>query len=231
VADPSVTPSRLRKRLCQIMRSSKRVFAGTSRRPQTEKAIELLERLGRDVHGLALKHSGTETEGHGGSERSAVWLCLIRAIHATEAPPRGFRSNPKARPWASQRLERTIQTLADFAQLPQPDQQSAEDAARALHCWAAWSLQHVKELLATTMARYKGQLGLNTTLQALATVYEQAFDRSPSLYRSARGGTTPQLNPWERFLQATLERILGPAALPSPSELESRWHRLLYGKR
>ena len=46
IADASVTPSRLRYRLIAIERSSKRVFAGTSRRPLAEKIAELLERLG-----------------------------------------------------------------------------------------------------------------------------------------------------------------------------------------
>ncbi len=47
IADTSVAPSRLRNRLIAIEQSSKRVFAGRSRRPLAEKIAELLKRLGR----------------------------------------------------------------------------------------------------------------------------------------------------------------------------------------
>lgn len=231
VADPSVTPSRLRNRLVAIERSSKRVFSGTSRRPLVEKVVELLDRLGRDRQGRAMRYSGTETPGHGGSERSAVWLCLIRAIYANEAPPRGYRSNPAGRPWASRRLESTIQALVDFVQSPDPGRENADDAARAIHSWSIWSIQRVEGLLASTMARHEGKVALDVTLRALGTVYQGAFKRSLSLYRSSAGGAAPEPNAWDRFLQAVLRRILGPDELPSMSALQARWRHLTYGKR
>jgi hypothetical protein len=117
-ANSSVTPSQLRNRLVSIERSSKRVFSGTSRRPLDEKIVQLLERLGCDRRGVALKYSGTEIPGHGGSERSAVWLCLDLALNATETPPQGYRSDLQDRPWSSQRLEAAIQALVGFVQSP-----------------------------------------------------------------------------------------------------------------
>ena len=141
LAGPSVTPSRLKSRLVGIERSAKRVFKGTSRRPFVEKVEELLNRLGRHRNGRPLKFSGTETPGHGGSERSAVWLCLIRAIYVNEAPPQRYRPKPQDRPWASQKLEDTIQTLVGFARSPDLGRKVTEDAARVLHGWARWGIQ------------------------------------------------------------------------------------------
>ena len=59
IADASVTPSRLKYRLIAIEQSSKRVFAGSSRRPLAEKLEELLKRLGRHKNGSPMTHSGT----------------------------------------------------------------------------------------------------------------------------------------------------------------------------
>ena len=226
IADASVTPSRLRYRLNAIEQSSKRVFAGTPWRPLAEKLEELLERLGRNKSGFPLKHSGTEAIGHGGSERSAVWLCLIRAITATESPPKGYRPRTDGRPWPSQRLESAIQALVRFIQFPDKGREDADAAARAIHGWVRRSIPMVGPLVTSNMARHHGNVALDITLSKLGTVYRKAFGRRPSLYRSSAKGSAPKPNAWERFLLAVLERVLPPEDLPSIRALGARWRRL-----
>lgn len=231
LADSSVTPSRLRNRLVAIERSSKRVFSGTSRRPLVDKIVELLNRLGRNRKGLALKYSGTETPGHGGSERSAVWLCLVRAINANETPPQGYRSNTQDRPWASQRLEGAIQALVGFVQFPDQGRKDADEAARAIHGWVRWSIPLVEKLLASNMVRHKGKVALDITLANLARIYQDAFKKKPSLYKSAVKSGASSSNSWGLFLHAVLKRILSPDNLPSTTALQARWRRLIYADR
>ena len=226
IADASVTPSRLRYRLNAIEQSSKRVFAGRSRRPLAEKLEELLERLGRNKNGFPLKHSGTEAIGHGGSERSAVWLCLVRAITATESPPKGYRPGTDGRPWPSQRLESAIQALVRFIQSPDKGRKDADAAARAIHGWVQRSIPMVERLVTSNMARHHGNVALDNTLSNLGTVYRKAFGKRPSLYRSSAKGSAPKPNAWENFLLAVLERILPPEDLPSIRALGARWRRL-----
>ena len=226
VADASVTPSRLRYRLNAIEQSSKRVFAGTPRRPLAEKLEELLERLGRNKSGFPLKHSGTEAIGHGGSERSAVWLCLVRAITASESPPKGYRPRTDGRPWPSQRLESAIQALVRFIQFPDKGREDADAAARAIHGWVQRSIPMVERLVTSNKARHHGNVALDITISNLDTLYRAAFGKGPSLYRSSAKGSAPKLNAWERFLLAVLERILPPEDLPSITALGARWRRL-----
>lgn len=104
VADASVSPSRLNNRLISIKRAAKRVQAAKSRHPLSARVAELLDRLGYNKAGKPKRHSGTEKSGHGGSERSSVWLCLVRAVSALERPKQGYRPTLGERPWASQRL-------------------------------------------------------------------------------------------------------------------------------
>lgn len=231
LADSSVTPSRLRNRLVAIERSSKRVFSGTSRRPLVDKIVELLNRLGRNRKGLALKYSGTEMPGHGGSERSAVRLCLVRAINANEAPPQGYRSNTQDRPWASQRLEGAIQALIGFVQFPDQGRKDADEAARAIHGWVKWSIPLVEKLLASNMLRHKGRVALDITLANLARIYQDAFKKKPSLYKSAPKSGASSSNSWSLFMRAVLKRILSPEDIPPTTALQARWRRLIYTKR
>ena len=226
IADASVTPSRLRYRLNAIEQSSKRVFAGTPRRPLAEKLEELLERLGRNKSGFPLKHSGTEAIGHGGSERSAVWLCLVRAITASDSPPQGYRPGTDGRPWPSQRLESAIQALVRFIQSPDKGREDADAAARAIHGWAQRSIPMVERLVTSNMARHQGNDALDITLSNLDTVYREAFGKRPSLYRSSAKGSVPKPNAWENFLLAVLERVRPPEDLPSITALGARWRRL-----
>ena len=226
IADASVTPSRLRYRLIAIERSSKRVFAGTSRRPLAEKLEELLERLGRKKNGFPLKHSGSEAIGRGGSERSAVWLCLVRAITATESPPKGYRPGTDGRPWPSQRLESAIQALVRFIQSPDKGRKDADAAARAIHGWVQRSIPMVERLVTSNKARHHGNVALDITISNLGTVYREAFGKRPSLYRYSAKGSAPKPNAWERFLLAVLERVLPQEDLPSITALGARWRRL-----
>ena len=226
IADASVTPSRLRYRLNAIEQSSKRVFAGRSRRPLAEKLEELLERLGRNKNGFPMTHSGTEATGHGGSERSAVWLCLVRAITATEPPPKGYRPGTDGRPWPSQRLESAIQALVRFIQSPDKGRKDADAAARAIHGWVQRSIPMVEQLVTSNKARHHGNVALDITLSNLDTVYREAFGKRPSLYRSSAKGSVPKPNAWENFLLAVLERVLPPEDLPSIRALGARWRRL-----
>lgn len=226
VADASVTPSRLRNRLIAIEQSSKRVFAGRSQRPLAEKIAELLKRLGRHKNGSPMTFSGTEATGHGGSERSAVWLCLVRAIPATEPPPKGYRPGTDGRPWPSQRLESAIQALVRFIQSPNKGRKDADAAARAIHGWVQRSIPMVERLVTSNKARRHGNVALDITLSNLDTVYRKAFGKGPSLYRSSAKGSEPKPNAWERFLLAVLERVLPPEDLPSITALGARWRRL-----
>ena len=111
LAGPSVTPSRLKSRLVGIERSAKRVFKGTSRRPFVEKVEELLNRLGRHRNGRPLKFSGTETPGHGGSERSAVWLWKRkkhRGLRVFVTYPRNLRQRGPAAALPAQATRPTL---------------------------------------------------------------------------------------------------------------------------
>lgn len=231
LADSSVTPSRLRNRLVAIERSSRRVFSGTSRRPLVAKVVELLNRLGRNRNGRALKYSGSEAPGSGGSESSAVWLCLIRAINANEAPPRGYRSDLRDRPWASQKLEGAIQALVSFIQFPDQGWKEADEAARAIYRWIQWSISRVEKLLASNMVRHKGRVALDITLANLARVYQDVFNKKASLYEAAITGTASSSNSWSHFLRVVLKHILSPDDLPSIKALQARWRRLTYTKR
>jgi hypothetical protein len=231
IAEASVAPSRLRNRLIAIEQSSKRVFAGRSRRPLAEKIAELLERLGRHKNGSPMTHSGTEAAGHGGSERSAVWLCLVRAITATESPPKDYRPGIDRRPWPAQRLESAIQALVRFIQSPDKGRKDADAAARAIHGWVQRSIPMVGRLVTSNKARHHGNVALDITLSNLDTLYREAFGKVPSLYRSSTKGSAPKPNAWQRFLLAVLERVLPPDDLPSITALDERWRRLTYPKR
>ncbi len=231
IADASVTPSRLKYRLIAIEQSSKRVFAGSSRRPLAEKLEQLLKRLGRHKNGSPMTLSGTEATGHGGSERSAVWLCLIRAVAATEAPPKGYRPGTDGRPWTSQRLESDIQALVGLIQSPDKGRKYADAAARAIHGWARRSIPIVGRLVTSNRARHHGNVALDITLSNLGTEYGKAFGKNPSLYRSSSQGHLRIPNAWLRFLLAVLERVLPPKELPSLTALDERWRRLKYSKR
>lgn len=231
LADSSVTPSRLKKRLEQIERSAKRVFAGASKRPLVDKVEELLKRLGVDRGGRLLRISGTELLGHGGSERSAVRFCLVRAITAIESPPQGYRSNILDRPWASQRFDDAVQALITFAKHPEHSREYADEVAHDIHHWAGRSIEDVQGFLAPNMARHKGEVALDLTLRELAETYKTAFDENPPVYwSSSRGGASPP-NPWIRFVQAVLKRILEPEEPPSISAIEARWRHLKYDKQ
>jgi hypothetical protein len=231
IADVSVTPSRLKNRLVSIEQSSQRIFAGSSRRPMAEKIEELLRRLGRNKNGSPLKQSGTEASGHGGSERSAIWLCLVRAIAATESPPKDYKPNTNGRPWPSQRLEETLQGLVRCIQSPDQDQKDAVPAARMIHIWIQWSIPLIQQLITSDKARHLGNAPLVLTLSNLDTLYREAFGKRPSLYRSSVKGSAPKPNSWELFLQAVLGGILPPEDLPSITALDERWRRLTYQKR
>lgn len=226
LADPSVTPSRLKKRLEQITGSSNRVFAGKANRPLAEKIEQLLNHLGRARDGGRLKYSGTEAPGHSGSERAAVWLCLVRAVNVYERPPLGYRSGDLLdRPWASQQFESAIQTLVACIRDPERGREAALEAARAIHRWAGWSVPRVDRLMAPDKKRHKGEFALAGTIRALALVYASAFGEKPSAYKPFTGGAAPRTNPWILFLRAVLGRILGADECPSNSALEARWRR------
>ena len=231
IADASVAPSRLRNRLIAIEQSSKRVFAGSSRRPLAEKIAELLKRLGRYKNESPMTHSGTKAKGLEGSERSAVWLCLVRAITATESPPKGYRLGTDGRPWPSQRLESAIQALVRFIQSPDKGRKDADAAARAIHGWVQRSIPIVERLVTSNKARHRGNVALDITISNLDTVYRKAFGKRPSLYRSSAEWSVPKPNAWERFLLAVLKRVLPPEDLPSITALDERWRRLTYPKR
>jgi hypothetical protein len=226
IANASVTPSRLRNRLIGIERSSRQIFAGTSRRPLVEKVEELLDQLGRKKNGTPMRISGTETTGHGGSESSTVWLCLIRAVAAAETPPKSYRPGPGSRPWPSQRLEGVIQSLVQFIQSPDTGLNNTDECARALHGWVEWCIPLVEPLVASTKNRHDGNAALNITISKLHTLYGKAFERRPSLYRSSVKGSEAIPNAWERFLRAVLTRILFPVEAPTIAALGARWRRL-----
>lgn len=231
LADSSVTPSRLKNRLVGIDRAAKRVFAGTSRRPLDEKVTELLERLGYDSKGKRLKYSGTEVCGHGGSERSAVWLCLIGAIQTTERPGKGYRSRLNERPWASLRLRETIDALSAGIQSSDYGKDDTCAAARSIHAWAEWSLPRIKSLLNPHHARHRGEVALDITLLKLGALYISVFDKRPSLSRRVMKDAGSIPNSWENFLQAVLPYIFSPDSPPEPSALQARWRRLSYTSR
>lgn len=163
---------------------------------------------------------------HGGSERSAVWLCLVRAIKVTERPPKGYRPGADGRPWPSQRLESAIQALVRFIQSPAKGRKDADAAARAIHGWVRRSIPMIERLVASNMVRHHGNVALDITLSNLDTVYREAFGKRPSLYRSSAKGSAPKPNTWGRFLLAVLERVLPPEDLPSITALGARWRRL-----
>ena len=173
-----------------------------------------------------MTHSGTEAKGLEGSERSAVWLCLVRAITATESPPKGYRLGTDGRPWPSQRLESAIQALVRFIQSPDKGRKDADAAARAIHGWVQRSIPIVERLVTSNKARHRGNVALDITISNLDTVYRKAFGKGPSLYRSSAKGFEPKPNAWERFLLAVLERVLPPEDLPSITALGARWRRL-----
>ena len=156
VADASVTPSRLKNRLIAIKRAAKRVQAAKSRHPLSARVAELLDRLGYGKEGKPKRYSGTETTGHGGSERSAVWLCLVRAVSSLERPQQGYRPTLGERPWASQRLQAAINSLAAFLHSPEENRTAALDAASAFHSWAEWSTARLKPLITSDPARHMG---------------------------------------------------------------------------
>ena len=228
LADASVTPSHLLDRLIKIERSAKRVFAGTSRKPQTEKVAELLDRLGYDRFGHPLKYSGKEKPGHGGCERVAVRRCLVLAINATKSPPQGYRSRLQDRAWATTRLEKAIQALVRFIEAPNDGRKRADDTAQAIYIWGEWCIPLVEEFLAKSRNRHNGDVVLNQTLQELMNVYMKAFGRKPSIFISSRYDIADSTNPWDRFLQAVLTRIYYPATPPMVSALQSRCSRLMY---
>jgi hypothetical protein len=225
IADSSVTPSRLLDRLVGIERSAKRIFAGKSRRPLAEKVAEILERLGYDGNGKAMRHSGTEGSGHGGSERSAVWHCMIAAINATEYPPKPYRPKMGARPWASQRLAGAIQLLGRFVSAPSQDREEVERTARAIHEWAQIAVKRIKKMLVQSKVRHHGNAALDGALTNLAKVYKAAFGKRPSLYRSGASA-----NPWIRFAEAALTLILAPGKPPTTRAIEARWRRGDYAR-
>ena len=231
LADSSVTPSRLKNRLVGIVRSSKRVFSGTSRRPFVEKIAELLNRLGYSPDGRPLKYRGTEIKKRGGSERSAVWLCLIGAIQTTERPRRGYRSRLNERPWASLRLRETIDALSAGIQSSDYGKDDTCAAARSIHAWAEWSLPRIKSLLNPHHARHRGEVALDITLLKLGALYISVFDKRPSLSRRVMKDAGSIPNSWENFLQAVLPYILSPDSPPESSALRARWRRLSYTSR
>jgi hypothetical protein len=71
-----------------------------------------------------------------------------------------------------------------------------------------------------------GDTALADSLRKLALVYDRAFRKKPSIYRSSARGAPDLPNSWVRFLRAVLTRILGPGKCPSISILESRWDGL-----
>lgn len=226
VANVSVTPSRLRDRLIAIQKSANRVCAGTSRKSVREKLEELLERLARDKDGSPLKHSGTELSGYGGSERGAIWLCLVRAVITMGVPPRSWKSTISERPWHSQKLEGTIQALARGIASEIEDQQNAIATARTIGGWARWCIPNVEKLTASDKSRHRGNTPLDMTLLELGALYARAFDAKPSFYVGRPERTANTTEPWERFLRATLKRILQPTTVPTFDALAARWHRL-----
>jgi hypothetical protein len=231
VADASVTPSRLNNRLIGIRRGAKRVQAVKSRHPLSARVTELLDRLGYDKEGEPKRYSGTEETGHGGSERSAVWLCLVRAVMSLERPKQGYRPTSGERPWASQRLRAAIDSLAAFLHSPEENHTAALEAASDFHSWAEWSTAKLEPLITSDPARHMGHVALDATILELAALYRKTFDKKPSLsHRIAPGGVvTP--NVWQLFLQAVLERVLAPERAPSLSALKERWRRLAYTDR
>lgn len=231
VADASVTPSRLNNRLIAIKRTAKRVQAAKSRCPFNVRVADLLDRLGYNSDGTPKRYSGTEKTGHGGSERSAVWLCLVRAVTALERPRQGYRPRLGKRPWASQRLQGAINSLAAFTHAPEEMRAAALDAASAVHSWAEWSTARLKSLITSDPARHNGLVALDSAILKLAAFYWEAFDRKPSLsHRTGLGGQVVP-NSWELFLQAALQRILEPEPVPGLAALEARWRRLAYTDR
>ena len=200
VADASVTPSRLRDRLILIKNSAERVFAGTSRRPFSEKLKELLKRLGLDKDGKPLKNRGTKLPGHSGSERAAIWLCLVRAVTATEKPPNGYRRENSDRPWSSQKLGGTIQTLSRCIRSTDDDQKNANAAARAIEQWARWCIPNVEQLVASDKVRHRNNTPLDATLSELAKVYTWAVGKTPSFHLHYSDMIVSDPDPWEGFL-------------------------------
>ena len=178
-----------------------------------------------------MTHSGTEAGGHGGSERSAVWLCLVRAITAIECPPKGYRPGIDGRPWPSQRLESAIQALVRFLQSPDKGRKDADASARAIHGWVQRSIPMVEQFVTSNTTRHRGNVALDITLRKLGTVYRKAFGKRPYIYRSSAKGSAPKPNACHRFLIAVLERVLPPEDLPAITALDARWLRLTYRKR
>jgi hypothetical protein len=226
VANASVTPSRLRNRLKAIQKSAERVYAGTSRKSVREKLEELLERLGYDENGSPLKRNGTELPEHGGSERRSIWLCLVRAVITMEAPPRRWKSTIGARTWYSQKLEGTLQELARGIVADAEDQKNANAAARAIGGWTKWCIPNIENLIASDKARHRGNTALDTTLLELGALYARAFNAKPSFYIGRPERTANTTEPWERFLLATLKRILRPKPVPTFETLAARWQRI-----
>lgn len=228
VADAWVTPFRLRNRLVQIEKSAVRVYAGTSRNPQSEKIIELLGRLGFDRTGRRLRHSGTEKEGYAGSESTAIRLCLVRAVMATDSPSQGYRGAPKGRPWASTELDSAIESLVRYVKNPNTGPEKPAEASRAICRWSRWAIRHVKDFISTDMNRHRGNKALDNTLMKLAAAYKKAFGKEPTLYVPFRGGQCADTNEWDRFLQAVLAHIYHPEPPPSEEKLRRRFRHLLY---
>lgn len=221
-----VTPSTLRIRLEQIVRSAHRLHSGRSRKPIQDKIVELLNRLGFDRNGTGLRFSGDERPGHGGSERVAVRLALTYAIIGLERPPHRYRAQRDEPAWATQQLNQAITTLVRSAAAQGKDSMSVVDVARTLERWA----QHAREMVAKDIVedhdRHRGEEPLNATLLRLADVYRDVFDKRPTTYLRRSDREHGVANAWGRFLAATLAIILGEDNVPTDEALMSRWRRV-----
>lgn len=226
IADAPVTPSRVRDRLIQIAAAAKRVYAGRSRRPQVEKVAVLLERLGYHPDGKPRRYSGKEKSGHGGSERSAVRACLMLAIRRQRSASGAWKSRAHDRSGNAE-LRAAIQALANFAGDPTQDRRASDLAARAIHDWTQSILPLARGWVAIGQHRHDGDHALDACVLGLVEVFAATFGCQPSSYDPSSAGPYLNLNPWDRFLQASLGSILAPDECPSPEALRSRLRRLM----
>lgn len=231
VASGFVTPSGLTKRLIRIERAAKRVQAAKSRHPLRTRIVVLLGRLGYDTQGKPKDSSGTDKTGHGGSGRSALRLCLVRAVLALEQPPKGYRPTFEIPSWASPRLRAEIDSLAAFDDGREETRAPALDAAKTIRSWAEYANERLTPLINSNPDRHRGQTALDSAILKLADLYREVSGKGPSLSQKIGHEFENIPNTWERFLHGVLEIILAPGHVPSISALHARWHRLAYTDR
>lgn len=209
ISGPEIAPFTVRDRLERIKQATERAYANSWSKSE-QQAASLLELLGYRADGKPRLYSGTEKTGHGGSERSAIWLFLVQAVTANERPPRGYRRKPNQRPWTSQRLNTVIEQLVAFCADPSDKQrqESARAEAESLYGWAKWSVRVASgQVKNRNHNRHIGDYAINAIFPELARIYTEAFGQKPTTsIRSERKDGAIQ-NPWHSFLNEVLERL------------------------